>query len=261
MKMSLLEIVQDIINDISADFVNTIDDTEESQMVAQMVKSTYFAMMSNRNWPHQNKLLTLTASGTSARPTHMTVEEDLKELSFVNYNKIKDGETRNRYEPVTWCEPDEFLRRTNQENNDISEVDVITDGTGIELHIRNDRAPEFYTSFDDEILVFNAYDNLVDTTLQASKVQAKGYVMPTWTHTGSAVPDMPAESFTALLEEAKSRAAFKLNSEADVKAEQEAGKQHRWLSRKAWVVDGGIKYPNYGRKSRRPSPPGPDKNN
>lgn len=250
-KMTLLEITQDILNDISGDFVNSIDDTEESQQVAQIVKSTYLAMMSNRNWPHQKKSVALTSYGDSSYPVHMVVVEDIKELVFLNYNKIKTGETRKRYEKVTWEEPDKFLFRTNQENNDATNVDVILDPSGIELLIRNDVAPTYYTSFDDETLVFNSYDSSVDTTLQASKFQAQAYVMPSWTHTDAAIPDLPSEAFTALLEESKSRASLKLVKEPDQKAEQEAVRQHRWLSRKAWQVEGGIIYPNYGRTPRK----------
>jgi hypothetical protein len=34
---------------------------------------------------------------------------------------------------------------------------------------------------------------------------------------------------------------------ADQKAEQESGRQNKWLARKARRVAGGIQYPNYGR--------------
>ncbi|MDT1790558.1 hypothetical protein, partial [Salmonella enterica] len=72
-------------------------------------------------------------------------------------------------------------------------------------------------------------------------------VMPTWSQTDSFVPDLPEEAFISLLEEAKSKAALKLKQEADQKAEQESIRQRNWLSRKAWKVNGGIKYPDYGR--------------
>jgi hypothetical protein len=250
-KLTLLEIVQDILNDISGDFVNSIDDTEESQQVAQIVKSTYFAMMSNRNWPHLSKTVGLTAYGDSSYPVHMKTVEDIKELIFLNYNKIKVGETRLKYESVKWKDPDQFLYLINQRNNDASNVDVILDPSGIQLLVRNDKAPDFFTSFDDETLVFDSYDSAIDSTLQASKFQAKAYVMPAWVHDDAAIPDLPSEAFTALQEEAKSRSSMKLPKEPDQKAEQEATRQHRWLARKAWQVNGGIKYPNYGRKPRK----------
>ena len=260
-KMTLLEIVQDILNDMSSDFVNSIDDTEESMQVAQIVKATYVAMMSNRNWPHLKGTVAITSYADSDLPTHMKVVEDIKELVFINYNRALSGETRKRYEEVRWEESDAFLYRLNSENNDADEVDVITDPSGIELLIRTDRGPQYFTSFDDETLVFNSYDSEVEATLQSSKVQAQAYVMPSWTHTDAAVPDLPAEAFTALLEEAKSRASLKLNQEADQKAEQESTRQQRWLSRKAWQTKGGIRFPDYGRNPRKGKSPYFDKNN
>ena len=251
MKMSLLDIVVDILNDMDGDLVNTIDDTFEAEQVAQIVKSTYFAMISNRNWPHTRQAIQILPSGDSALPTHMNVQEAIKELCFINYNKVRTGETRKLYKPVRYLEPDDFLHVTNKRNNDNADIDVITDPTGVELLINNTTAPTYYTSFDDEALVFDSYDNLVDVTLQQSKVQAQAYVIPTWVHTDEAIPDLPAEAFTALLEESKSRAMLKLKQVQDVKAEQEATRQQRWLSRKARRVNGGLSYPSYGRRTNQ----------
>lgn len=250
-KMTLLEIVQDILNDLDSDEVNSIDDTFESAQVAQMVKSTYLAMMSNRNWAHLRRGIQIAASGAASTPTHMNVQQGIKEICFINYNCIEDGETRKKYKEMKYLHPDDFLRLVNQRNNDESNVDVILDPSAIELLIRNDINPTYYTSFDDETLVFDAYDSAVEATLQQSKIQAVAYVMPEWTHTDTAIPDLPEEAFTALLEEAKSRAMFKLKQTNDAKAEQEAGRQHRWLARKNWAVQGGVRYPDYGRKSRK----------
>lgn len=251
MRYSILDMVQDILNDMDSDEVNSFDDTFESAQVANIIRSTYFAMMSNRNWPHMKKVLQFNSFGDSALPTHMNLPERVKELSLVNYNKAKLGETKKVYQPVKYLEPDAFLRRTNSFDSSQANVDVIIDPTGVELLIKNDKAPEYYTSFNDRTVVFDSYDKSVDAVLQASKVQAHAYVFPRWTHEDSFVPDLPEEAFTALLEESKSRAMIKLKQMSDVKAEQEATRQHRWLARKAFTVNGGVKYPNYGRKGRK----------
>ena len=247
MKMSLIELVTDILNDMDSDEVNSIDDTVEATQVAQIVKTTYFAMMSNRNWPHTRQAIQILPSGDNELPTHMKVQEDVKELCFINYNKIKDGETRKLYKPIRYLQPDDFLRVTNRRNNDNSDIDVIIDPTGVELLIKNDTAPTYYTSFDDEALVFDSYDILVDSTLQQSKIQAQAYVVPVWVHLDDAIPNLPDDAFTALLEESKSKAMFKLKQVTDVKAEQEANRQQRWLARNSRRVNGGIRYPDYGR--------------
>lgn len=248
MRLTLLEIVQDISNDIDGEPVNSIDDTFESQQIAQIVKSSYYAMLSNRNWPHLKQLIALTNSADTALPTHMTLEREVTELLFINYNVASFGETRRKYKSIKWTEPEDFLRMSSGRNNDEANVDVIIDPTGVELLIYNDRAPTRYTSFDDSTVVFDSYDGLVDNVLQGSKMQAQGYVIPTWLPEDDFVPDLPDEAFIALQEEAKSRAAMKLRQVQDVKAEQEAKRQQTWLSRKAWRVQGGIRYPNYGRR-------------
>lgn len=253
MRMSLLEIVQDILNDTDSDEVNSINDTMESQQVAAIVRSTFFAMMTTRDWLHTRQGISLEAPGSTATPTHMKLGDKVKRLSFVNYNKVKLGETKKRYEEVKYLEPDDFLRYTNRRNSDESNIDVIQDLSGIELLIRNDLAPTYYTSFDDSTLVFDSYDGAVDDTLQESKVQAQGYVIPDWVHDDDFIPKLPDEAFPLLVEESKSKAAMKLWKTQDAKAEQEAGRQDRWLSRQAWKVKGGVQYPDYGRRSTKPS--------
>lgn len=247
MKMTLLEMVQDILNDMDSDEVNSIDDTLESAQVAQIIKSTYFAQMSNRNWPHLKRLLTLGNSGDDSLPTHMTVQEEIKEMISVKYNCAKINDPRRIYRSIRYVEPDDFLRHTNARNNTQANIDIIVDSTGVELLIRNDLAPTYFTTFDDTTLVFDAYDKAVDDTLKSSKMQAMAYVMPEWLGGDDFIPDLPSEAFTALLEEAKSRCFVKLKQQTDPTAAAEARRQQTWLARKAWRVNGGIKYPSYGR--------------
>jgi len=251
MKYTLLKIVQDILSDMSSDFANSITDTEEAQQVAQIVESTFNAMVSNRNWPHTKRLIQFDAYTDNTKPTHMLLPVSVKELIELNYNKQRQSTTRILYQPVRWKENDEFLRLTNQNNNDSTTVQVVTDPSGIQLLIQNNKAPDFFTSFDDNTIVFDSYDNLVDSTIQASKIQATGYIMPVFVMDDNYIPDIPEEAFMALVNEAKSVCMLRIKSTQDIKAEQESTRQQRWLSRKAWKVHGGIRYDNYGRRSRK----------
>lgn len=251
-RLTLLEMVQDILNDIDGDEVNSLDDTIESSQVAQIIKTTFDAIMSTRNWPHTRQLLKTIASGDNSIPTHMTFDSNIKELIFINYNKAAAGETRLKYEPVKFLNTDDFLRMSNSRNNDDANIDIITDPTTtVQLLIRNDAHPTHYTSFDDETLVFDSYDSAIESTIQSSKIQAMGYVLPTLVIADDSIPDLPNEAFSMLLEEAKSRVAVKLRQSADPKAEQEAKRQNNWMSMNNWTVNGGIKYPSYGRGRSR----------
>lgn len=247
MKMTLLEIVQEILSDIDSDEVNSINDTVESEQVALMVKSTYQAMMSNRDWPHLSRSIQVEGIGDTNRPTHMKVQDAIKSLDFFNYDKRKSGVSKKAYQEVKYLPTDQFLNKLNKEDSTSANVKVVDDFGGIELLIRTDKAPSYYTSFDDEHIICDSYDKAADSTLQGSKVQAKGVVMPSWTMADDHVPDLPDYAFSALVEEAKSRAAFNLKQVVNQKAEQEASRQQRWISRKSRRLAGGIRYPSYGR--------------
>lgn len=250
-KMTLLDIVSDILNDIDSDPVNSIDDTVEAQQVAQIVKSSYYALMHIRNWKGNRQLLNLIASGDSSLPTHVTLPENLSELSFVNYDTHREGQDRKIYTPIRYLYPDEFLRKQNNLSTEADFVDVIQDPSGVELLIRNDIPPTVWTSFDDKVLVFDSYDKAVDDTIQSSKIQAFGFVTPGWSMVDTFIPVMPEEAFTLLTEEAKSKASVKLRQQADPTAAQEAVRQNRWLAGQQWRAHKGARSPNYGRKGRK----------
>lgn len=251
MKMSLLDMVQDILSDMNSDEVSSITDTLESLQVAQIIKSVYYELISRKNWPHTRKLLQLTPSGDSTKPTHMSVPDSIKEVVEINYDKRKTTDTSPKWRRVEYLHPDEFLRYTNGRNSSNSNIDEIEDYTGVELLIRNDAAPTYYTSFDDENLVFDSYDNTVDTTLQETKTQVIAYVIPTFTLSDTFTPDFPAEAFAGLLAEAKSVCFVRIKQMPDAKAEQQSRKQLGWLSVKNWQVDGGWRFPDYGRRSKK----------
>lgn len=251
MKYTLLEITQDILNDLDSDEVNSISDTVESQQVAQIIKTCYFEMIANRNWPHLRKLIQLNSLADLTKPNYLKCPENLKQLDFFKYDMHKVDQTTIVINEVKYKEPDSFLRYISGRNSDADFIDTIIDFSGSVLLVANNVPPTYWTSFDDQYIVTDAYDSAVEDTLQSSKTQCLAYMHPTWTHTNEAVPNLPEEAFPALVEEAKSTAFLALKQVANQKAEQKANRQNRWLSRKAWAAHGGIRYDDYGRKNRK----------
>lgn len=247
MKQTLLEIVQDIMNDMDSDRVSSISDTEESEQIAQIVKTTYFEMIGRRDWKHLFKLSSFNSVGDNTKPTHLNTPENLARLEWFKYNRKKLGETRNRYEDITYLEPLEFIQKTNSRNLDADNVEEIVDFDGARFQVFNDKQPEYYTSFDDRFIVLDSYRFDVETTVQGLNSQVYMYTIPSWTADDLFIPDLPLETFPALLAEAKSVASFKLADAADSKAEQQSVRQQKRLSVNGWAVKGGINYPNYGR--------------
>lgn len=250
-KLTLLEMVQDCLNDLDSDEVNSISDTIESQQIAQIIKTCYFEMIANRNWPHLRKLIQMDAVLDLSKPNYLKIPTGMKELLSFKYEKSSIANPKSNISDVKWKEPDAFLRMISSRNSTLSNVVSVIDFSGSKLLVLNDQPPTYWTSFDDEYLITDSFDLAVESTLQKSKTQCLAYIDPLWVHSDIAIPDLPSEAFPALLEEAKSTASLAIKQTASQKAEQKANRQSRWLSRKAWAIDGGIKYQNYGRVSRK----------
>ncbi len=248
MKYTLLEMVSDILSDMDSDEVNSIDDTVEAQQVAQIIKTCYFEMIANRNWPHLKKLIQLDPSLDTTRPVYLKIPEEVKELEFVRYDVTKADAVNQEWRTLKYKEPLEFLDYVSTRNSSNDNVVKISDYNGVQLLIVNDQAPTYWTSFDDVHLVVDSYDKAVDDTIKKSKTACSVYINPSWERMDESVPNLPIEAFPALLEEAKSTAFLALKQMANQKAEQKAKRQQSWLSRKAWTAAGGVQYPSYGRK-------------
>ena len=251
MKQTLLEMVQDILNDLDSDEVNSISDTTESLQVAQMLKTTFYELIAGREWPHLKEMISLDSVSDTSRKTVLKVPTTVTEIKWLNYNKIKNGETKVRWNEIDYLYPDEFILKLNSRDSDATNTETMTNLNGVPYLVRNDLQPQWWTSFDDENITFDSYDSSVDSTIQSSKTQAYVSKTPSWTVSDSFVPDLPAEAFPLLIAETKSVASLRLNQVADQKAEQQSRRQRARMSQKAFTTKGGIRYADYGRKSRK----------
>ena len=252
MKLTLLEIVQNILSDMDSDNVNSIDDTVESQQVALIVKDCFMNLTSNRNWHDQQTLFQLKSLADVTRPNYMAAPEGLKELITFRYNckkrKGQEEQLRDEWREVKYMEPDKFLRYTSHRNSTDEHVVTIQDFSGSYLLIRNDKHPTFWTTFDDEYIVCDSWDGELDDTLHADKTQCMGYIFKKFEMDNDYYPDIPEEAYPALVQAAKSQAFLVLKQMENPKAEAEAQRQQSWLARKNWKLHGVIKYPDYGRR-------------
>lgn len=248
MKSTLLELVQDILNDLDSDLVNSIDDTVEAGQVAQIIKSCYDEIISNRNWPHLKRLTQLEAFNSLSKPNYLKLPTGTKELIKFEYDCRKATDTALKYRKIKYLYPDEFLSLIHQRDSDRDNISVITDDSGIQLSIIKNQAPTYWTSFNDTDIVLDSYDSAVDDTLKKSKTSAICYIETPFVMEDSFIPNLPDEAFALLREESKSTAFLALKQMSNPKAEMKAGRQQRWLARKAWKAHGGIRYETFGRK-------------
>ena len=199
MKLTLLELVQQILNKLNSDEVNSIGDTVESLQIANEVKTTYYDMIGNIELPYQYNLIPFEASLDTARPTHMIIPDNVDNFKWIQYNQGTAAEPD--YVEVDYLTPEQFILRVSS-YNDTGDVLTVQDYGGSYIVVGTADHPKYYTLFDDIHVVFDSYDNTVENTLQESKVRAFGQTIPTWSMTDDFIPDLPAKHFPQLLAEA-----------------------------------------------------------
>jgi hypothetical protein len=240
MKYTLLQLVQSILSDMDSEDVNSISDSVEAQQVASIVRDTYFNIIATRKIPEHQELLKMTAASDSEFPTHFYYPENVKEITALWYED-KNGD----YKEIVWCEPMDFLSRTDTIQEDYDTV--LDKNGGTKLRILNDQDPRFYTSFDDYWVVLNSYDSTTEATLQESKVRAYGTKYPTFQISDGFTPDLDATLYPYFLAEAKSTAMSLLKGGSDPKVEQAARRQKAFMQNDMYRTKRPNHWSNYGR--------------
>ena len=370
MKMTLLDMTQNILSALNSDEVNSISDTPESLQVAQCIRTTYFNMLGRYDMPEHNQLFNLQPSNDSTMPTLMFIPEGVIRLEWLDYYDtnpldgtniqegqfgaysthdvntdlqnnangftatststvtmglgqlsftintgliISPGETAfaiptlaqsnflygtvmsydsttgalqfsvtnmqgsgtysswqfNQVGPISLSYPgyrrvevlsvEDLLHETNrfslQEPNvqsfslTINENTTNTANTFI-FKYKDDIQPTMCCVLSNYYVIFNSFDKTQDTTLQASKTRAFGWVYPTFTMQDSFIPNLDAQQFPLLLNDAKSLAFSEIKNQPHQKAEEEVARQvvslQKWkaTSNKPSYFD---ELPNFGR--------------
>ena len=254
-KMTLLEMTQDILSDMDSDAVNSINTTAESLQVAQIIKTSYYSIIDGKDYPFLYEMFRMFTSGTLDRPTHMNLPDTVIDLGWIKYNNRLTSTAKDLYQKIQYKTPEEFMEILDTRDSTATNVKVVVDSTrygtstGISLNILNDKQPQYFTSFDDESLVFDSYLVTLEDNLQNSQTQCWGKKSIPFTMMDDFTPDIPVQMFTYLLNEAKSACFLTLKQMANQKAEQISVTQRRKMSQDAWKLqtEKGIMYPNYGR--------------
>ena len=257
MKYTLLELTQLILSAMDSDEVNSISDTIESNQVALLLKGLYYDIATDLGLPEHEGLIELTASGDSAKPVLMTVPATVTRVTSIAYDTRgtnTDTIDLPQWKPLEYLPLNEFITRTQalrSSETNISSMQVTSGTDTFEFIHRNDIAPTYYTSFDDDQLIFDSYDNTLDTTLQKSKTLCYGARYSDFSMTDTFVPDLDATQFSYYVNKAKVRAFAELKQQSHQEAMGEARRQKiivQKRQRKTPDLTPFQKRPNYGRR-------------
>lgn len=249
-KRTLLDMTQQVLLHIQSDKVNSINGTEEATDVANLIRDVYFQTIADSDWPHMREMISFTGLGDTDRPTHMKIGDTVQKIiNDTIYYDVREAAGSNPvWRNVIYLEADDFLAKTLPRGANLSNDNIVEVTDPQSIYIMNDVGPMYCTSFNDENIVFDAFDSGVDTTLTGSKSQALAYIEPTFSLEDSAIPDLPSKNFPEFLAECKSVAMVTIAQEADPKQEQVAQRLRKRFELNKWRTRGGIRNSsNFGR--------------
>jgi len=249
-KMTLLDIVQNILSAMDSDYANSIGDSVEADQIATVVRETYFDLINNvLDLPEHKEIISLTGLGDTSHPNYLKLPDNVKRIDVFRYDKATATDTDLQYKDITFLEPLVFQSRFNGRNESDTDVVSITDFAAGKILIEDDKHPNFWTTFDDLYIVCDSYDKTLESSLQQSKTFCYGLTEPVWTHDDTFIPDLDANLFPLLLEEAKTTSFINFKQVSNVKSEQKARRQltqvHNKLHRRK--VSNVDRQPDYGR--------------
>lgn len=242
MRTTLLSMVQSILSDMDSEDVNSISDTVEAQQIASVIQDTYFNLISAREIPEHKQMLKLTSLSNSQKPTHFRYPNNTKEIEVLFYNTATSGST---YTQVYFLEPIDFLNRVDETATNVLQVETVAGE--VPVFVYTDRMPKYYTSFDDDNIIMDAYNSSIESTLQTSKSRAYGTIYPTFSITDDFEPDLDDTMLPYLLAEAKSTCFSLFKSGSDPKVEQAARRLKSYVQNDMYKTRRENKRPKYGR--------------
>lgn len=250
-----LDYVQDILSALDSDEVNSISDTTESLQVTRILKRAYDGIVTRADLNEHYTLFELTPSNDPLQPTIMYRPNDVDSIIWVKYNVVSINNPTVSFQEVCYLDMDTFLDRmyriTLTQPNTMSYN--FNNGTdSIEIRGYNNHYPRYYTTFNDKTLIFDSYDNTMDSTLQNDKSLAYGKKDQSFQMTDTFVPFLDVEFGTLLLNEAMVLAFTELKQMPHANAAQWASRAWAKTNRAKRGVDQDrrpiLDAPNYGRR-------------
>lgn len=214
MRYTFLDIIQLVLSSLDSNKVNSWSDTSESEQIGYTIRDTFNYMVSDREIPELKQLRTLVPYSELIRPTHFFYPVDCQSIEWVKYNKVLNNTDPINMEPVQYCLPSDFLDKTYYLNATDDWVQQVTEpSSNINYLIRNNKNPDYWTTFDDKTIVMDSFYNVVDDSLQESKVLVYGIFLPRFEMVDSYIVPIDDNQFQILINKVKTICFYEMKKE------------------------------------------------
>lgn len=207
--------VQRVLDKLNLDPVNSINDTEDSLLVAREAESTFYDIISRHDWTFQEQAIKLEAAEVLTDENDVVVQiaslklpEDVIKINTLyalhppyptDINSDGDGLD---WKEVKYLTPKEFIENSFKYKYDPTSTKtayVYYKDKDFHFNIGREDAPRYFTTFDDENIVFDSVDKNVGMTVLPLYTMCLGFVEPSWTTEDDFVIPVPSKLYPMFL--------------------------------------------------------------
>ncbi len=247
-KRTILKLVQDLGEGINTDEIDSLTETEEVVRIVNILKQTLQEVLDRKTWEFMKdkvRQLDSRLPGSNQLNT-LLIPSDVLLIKCLRY---KDD--NGKFYDVTYLQACDFIAKLQSRTSTQDDIDIIINSDGVELLVKNDIVPQYWTSFDEETITFDAYNlatgtgNLiVDSVIIADVMPVTDFTDP------AAVLNIPERMETLVFNEALVTCNYRLRQLRDPRADRIARRQGISLRENEHKTNKDKQVKTYGRRTR-----------
>jgi hypothetical protein len=230
MQYTLLKMTQLILSAMDSDEVNSIHDTTEALQVVDQIETTYYDLVTTLDFPDMWDFFELEPSLDLSKPTLLKLPKRVVHVDWLRYDISEPGNTVRKMKDIIPMEPKMFFDRMDSLNSgdpDVYSYNLLVGAATFDIRGYNDRSPTYYTSQNDQTIIFDNYDASHSSTIVGNRTKGYGQMMPLFEREDNFIPQLEPRQFSLFFNEAKSACFTDLKQYQNPKAEARA--------RRGWV--------------------------
>ena len=247
-KRTILKLVQDLGEGINSDEIDSLGETAEVVRIENILKQTVSEILDRKTWEFmKDKVRQLDDRALSS--TQLNTLLIPSDVTLIKCLKYKDD--NGKFYEVTYLQACDFIAKLQSRTSTQDDIDIITNSDGVELLVKNDIVPQYWTSFDEETITFDAYNLTTGTGNLIADSVIIADVMPVTDFTDPiAVLNMPERMETLVFNEALVTCNYRIRQTRDPRADRVARRQGISLRENEHKTNKDKQVKRYGRQTR-----------
>lgn len=218
-KYTVLEMTQTILEKMDSDEINSIFDTPESIAVAGEVRDTYWSWLAGLEDRQRKELIRLESLGDDQFFNQLKVPDNVVVAETVRYKIDHEWHT------IPYVDPKVFLENSYNRSSHYTEVRAGKGNRAASLRVGTNEDPSCYTTFDNDIFIFDSVNTNIENTLQESKSGCWASVFPEFRLEDTFVPELRVDEFPGFLNDAIAACFIHFKGVSNSKSEKRARDQ------------------------------------